>query len=106
MISDHFWVNESGYQMETDFCFDPIVVYEDQTIDFSANFSTGSGARDEATYFGIYLRVDGVMKTQSVAQEYQENDKFANSNLSMIYRETVTEGSQFEFCYWAAPTVA
>ena len=106
MIEDHFWVNQANYQIQTDFCFDPITVYESQTIDFSANFSTDSGERDEATYFGIYLKVNGVKKAQGLNQEYYENDKYANNSVSMIYRETVAQGSEFELCYWAAPTIA
>ena len=89
VIDDQFWVNEPGYQIQTSFCFDPIVVYESQTLDFSANFTTDSNNRDESTYFGIYIKVDGVLKAQGVAQEYQENEKVANNSVSMIYRETV-----------------
>ena len=106
VIEDHFWVNEKNYEIQTDFCFDPITVYEGQTFDFSADFSTDSNTRDEATWFGIYLKVNGEHLAQGLFQEYQENDKYANTSVSMIYRETVAENSKFEFCYWAAPTIA
>ena len=59
VVEDHFFVNEPDYMIERSFCFDPINVKVGNTFEISADFTTETGDRDQATYFGLWVEANG-----------------------------------------------
>ena len=55
MVKDHFWINDAGYLVEPEHCFEEIEVEAWQTFDFEANVTTGVAERDDETYFDLFL---------------------------------------------------
>ena len=105
VFEDHFYVNEPGYMVEREYCFDPIILKVGQTIDISADFTTEVGDRDQVTNFGIWLQANGEWIAQGSTSEFEDQDKTASNNASLIYRQKVEEHSEFMLCYWASPSI-
>ena len=100
---DKFWINKEEITVESQYhCFEEFKVGPNETVDFSANLSTGWGAESRQGNFWILLQKDGQEVAWSVDdRDLATDDSWQNSSVSLIYREKLGNGwsSKFRLCY-------
>ena len=66
IVEDFFWTNPEDHALVENYCFDAFQVGANETVDFSANMSTGWAPSTRWAVFWLTLNKDGQEVAKSV----------------------------------------